>query len=368
MTSRLARDPARRCLAVGEWPERDRTLWLAAVRPGGPLLQRGGRARRAASSNHAVEGGYGRFLAWLRHNGRLDVALSPAARITQDAVDGYLQVLAAVNSTATQLRRLEELHIAAKVMNPGADWQWIRDLAAQVRLHHQPTRDKRPRIVGVDDLEGLGLSLMQQAERGPNSPRRRALLHRDGLAIALLIARPLRRTNFAGLRLDDHLERQGGRWWLKVPRSETKNRSPINMPFPEDLVPHLETYLAVHRPVLLARPSRWSASRPPDRALWVSDYGSAMGAQALYDLVEARTRRAFGRSLSPHLFRDCAATGIAIEDPAHVRIGSPLLGHRSHATLGRHYNQAGSVEAARQWHRTLARLRKQPRPSAAPGR
>ena len=28
----------------------------------------------------------------------------------------------------------------------------------------------------------------------------------------------------------------------------------------------------------------------------------------------------FGHALNPHLFRDCAATSIAIEDPDHVRI------------------------------------------------
>src|SRR3712207_433756 len=44
----------------------------------------------------------------------------------------------------------------------------------------------------------------------------------------------------------------------------------------------------------------------------VSHCGSAMGAQALYDRVGVHTREAFGRSLSPHLFRDCAFTGLGI--------------------------------------------------------
>jgi integrase len=93
-----------------------------------------------------------------------------------------------------------------------------------------------------------------------------------------------------------------------------------------------------------------------------------MDCQALYNLVVVHTREAFGRSVNPHLFRDCAATGVAVEDPAHVGIGAPLLGHRSRATMERHYNQAGSVEAARRWHRTLARLRNRSRSSVAPGR
>jgi hypothetical protein len=300
MTSRLARDPARRCLAAGEWPERDRALWLAALRPGRPLRRGGARGRHAASSNRAAESGYGRFLAWLAHRGRLDAAAPPASRITPDAVDGYLQALAAVNSTATQLRRLEELHIAARIMGPDDDWQWIRDLAAQVRLRHEPTRDKRPRIVGIDDLGELGLSLIRRAERDPGPPRRRALLHRDGLAIALLIARPLRRTNFAGLRLGEHLVQRGDGWWLQLPRrARSKDRTPIAMPAPDDLVPHLETYLAVHRPALLARRSRWSAPHPPDRALWVSGHGSAMGAQRAGALRPGRRPHAGGLRPEP---------------------------------------------------------------------
>lgn len=82
-----------------------------------------------------------------------------------------------------------------------------------------------------------------------------------------------------------------------------------------------------------------------------------MDTQALYDLTTKRTALAFGKALIPHLFRDCAATSIAIADPVHVRIASQVLGHRSPATTERYYHQARTVEAGRQWHETLARLR-----------
>jgi integrase/recombinase XerD len=272
----------------------------------------------------------------------------------------YLQALAAVNSTATQLRRLEELYIAATAMNPNGNWQWIRDLAARVRHRHQPVRDKRPRLVGIDDLEELGLSLMRRAEMDPGLPRRRALLYRNGLIIASLIARPLRLANFAGLRLDKHLIRRGKTWWLIVPKAETKTDSLIEMSWPETLVAQLETYLGTYRPALIARKSLYSHTRQAGQALWVAASGAALNSQALYNLIVTHTRKAFGRSLSPHLFRDCAATGIAVEDPVHVRMGSPLLGHRDHATMERYYNQAGSVEAAQRWQRNLANLRRRP--------
>ncbi len=57
------------------------------------------------------------------------------------------------------------------------------------------------------------------------------------------------------------------------------------------------------------------------------------------------------------MFRDCAATSIALEDPTHVRIASQVLGHRHPATTERHYNLATSVEATRRWQNLLDRLR-----------
>jgi site-specific recombinase XerD len=74
-------------------------------------------------------------------------------------------------------------------------------------------------------------------------------------------------------------------------------------------------------------------------------------------LVEARTRAAFGRAVNPHLFRDCAATSLAIEDPAHVRIAAQVLGHGAFATTERHYNLARGQEAAKSWHEMLDGLR-----------
>jgi site-specific recombinase XerD len=73
--------------------------------------------------------------------------------------------------------------------------------------------------------------------------------------------------------------------------------------------------------------------------------------------VSDRTAEAFGQPINPHLFRDCAATSIAIEDPAHVRTASRLFGHRTLSTTEQYHNQAQSVDAARRWQDFLLRLR-----------
>ena len=67
----------------------------------------------------------------------------------------------------------------------------------------------------------------------------------------------------------------------------------------------------------------------------------------IYNSIRMHTEKAFGRAVNPHLFRDAAATTLAIADPAHVRIAAPLLGHRTFTTTERYYQQAQSFDAHR---------------------
>jgi integrase len=72
-----------------------------------------------------------------------------------------------------------------------------------------------------------------------------------------------------------------------------------------------------------------------------------MTQMAIYDRVRTRTKEQFGVAINPHLFRDAAATTMAIADPANVRLAAPLLGHRTFATTERYYRQARALEAHR---------------------
>jgi site-specific recombinase XerD len=71
-------------------------------------------------------------------------------------------------------------------------------------------------------------------------------------------------------------------------------------------------------------------------ALWLSVYGPPMTDNAIYDRVIARTREGLTQPINPHLFRHCAATCVAIDDPAHVGIASRLLGHLTRQTTEKH--------------------------------
>jgi len=100
---------------------------------------------------------------------------------------------------------------------------------------------------------------------------------------------------------------------------------------------------------------RWAS--PINEKLWLSTDGSPMTKMAIYDRVVARTSKGLGRAISPHLFRDCAAITIAIDDPTHVGISSRLLGHRTSSATEQFYNQAGGIEASRLMQAFLLSLR-----------
>lgn len=211
------------------------------------------------------------------------------------------------------------------MLAPQKDWKFLQQITGKVRGGREPASDKRARLVGTGQLFGLGLQLMQDAS-GQSSPLRSAILFRDGLIIALLSLRPLRRRNLAELTIGQDLLRTGEGWTILLPASATKTHTALEDPWPEALLAALDTYLTTHRPVLVARHGRWHIALC-DR-LWVSSDGSPFTQMGIYDRIIQRTRKAFGRSVNPRLFRDEAATAMAIHDPIHVRLAAPLLGHR----------------------------------------
>jgi integrase len=88
-----------------------------------------------------------------------------------------------------------------------------------------------------------------------------------------------------------------------------------------------------------------------------------MAVISVHNRFRRHTRAAFGIAVSPHLFRDSAATAVAVEGPAHVRAIMPILGHSTLATSEKHYNQARSLDASRRHIRIIADLKRRLRVS-----
>ena len=108
--------------------------------------------------------------------------------------------------------------------------------------------------------------------------------------------------------------------------------------------PHMNSWPdAAMTPFRSEKDTNWEGEfRVPAMVRWPAHMDNG-----IYDRIVARTREGLGQPINPHLFRDCAATSVAIDDPAHIGIASRLLGHRSGSTVERYYNQARGVEASR---------------------
>ena len=346
---------------IGDWPARDRELWNKAVEPGG-LFGGGAGAHWSAASRVLIACGYNAWLCWLAAKELLDPDMRPADRVTPERMETYITEMRARLAPYSVLARVQGLHDALRVMEPKSNWTWLAQLRQNLKAQARPARDKLSRLKQPEDLIALGERLMDEAEVATEpSATRRAIRYRDGLMIALLTYRPVRRRNLAMMRLGRHLMKVAGSWRIVFAAEETKTYVPYEAVLPASLG-QLERYLDLHRPVLLRG---WQAHGNPDAppidpgldALWVSEDGIQLAYEAVAYQIVFRTRREFGRGLSPHLFRDCVATAVAVDNPTHIGDASLILGHAEHRTTEKHYNHARSLEASRRHATMLASLR-----------
>ena len=342
-------------LKIEQWPQDDRDQWHASLSSDDPFAETTDRSSLRNISNLKVEKGYGRWLNFLKRC-YPELLQQPAGdRINLQTVAAYVDELRACgNGDRTIMNRLQELHTMATTISPAGSFGFIRRIEAKIRAVAKLVRSKRDQIIPSDQLFSLGRSLIESAS-SLATPRLRAIQFRDGLIIALLALRPFRRKNLTELTLGKNLIYEHGKWIIALSADETKTHTRIDHVWPEQLVSALETYLAVHRPVLIAQTGRWSA--PVGERLWVSSEGSPQTQMSIYQQIRLRTKAAFGDGVNPHRFRDAAATTLAIEDPDHVRVSARVLGHQSFQTTETYYQHAEQNRAHQAFVEGLRKLR-----------
>jgi hypothetical protein len=104
-------------------------------------------------------------------------------------------------------------------------------------------------------------------------------------------------------------------------------------------------------------------------ALWIARDGLPCTEPTFANLIRRRTHEAGRPSLSPPLFRSCAARSVAVDASGDVDIIPAILGHGSPKVAERQYNLAGSRGASRDHGRLIDDLRqwlsRQPRRRSA---
>jgi len=346
--------PARLSLPLSRWPIQDQRAWQAAFTAGDVFDDTGLGLHLSDASRRNYEVGYARWLGFLSRRDRAALSVAPHERLTQARVTAFTTELAQGRKPISVYGLIRNLHGAVSIMFPDADWGWMHPLICQ--WHRRITPRSTAPTIDCARLFGLGLDLM--AANRPHvyeSPRSRQR-YRDGLIVAFLAARPLRRRSLASLAIGRTLRQVGETWMVVLGPQDTKTREPLEFPFPETLIADLEFYLAEVRP-------RFPGAEHHD-GLWATAIGTAMSGDALHETITNRTREAFGRPVGPHEFRRAAATTIAIHRPEEVGAAQHLLGHRHPSTTRDHYILAGNLKAARCHQAGLAALRQK----FAPGR
>jgi integrase len=270
----------------------------------------------------------------------------PVQRLSKNRLAAYLDHLTPSVGTVGRHMYLARLRDAFRAMFPGEVPQNLSRLVARLARERQP-RSKASRLVTTARLVGLGEILMREAA-GPRGAITDAIAYRDGLMIALLGARPVRRRTLSLMRIGTHLIRIGEEWRMVFGGPDTKSGQSFEMTIPARLVPSLERYLSEVRPLI--------AGADRHNGLWPGTRGSPITGPGIYQVVTRRTRSAFGQPISPHLFRHCATTTIAIIQPGRLGVARDLLGHASLVTTSSYYNKASSIEASRLYTKILAGL------------
>ncbi len=81
-----------------------------------------------------------------------------------------------------------------------------------------------------------------------------------------------------------------------------------------------------------------------------------MSAQAIYTRISHVTEKHFGHAVTPHMFRDAAASFIAEMTPERALMAAAVLQHRSFETTRRHYIHGQQHLAAKHYHTAIGEM------------
>jgi len=272
--------------------------------------------------------------------------------VTPENVDVYLAEAKARLSSTTVHVSICCLRRIARYMVPGLELGWLAELANDLALVAQP-HSKFDRFVLPERLIEGGLTLIQEAEHSETMTKlAQAIQVRNALMVAMLGFHPIRRKNFAALEIGRSLVKIRGRWWIVLSAAETKEKRADERRINELLIPFIDRYLDLHRPVLV-RPGS------PPSALWLSSrHGGRMTDKHVANLIGATTLSTVGVRVTPHLFRTSAASGAAVYGGDNPYLGSAVLHNADPRVTLEHYNRATSLTAAESFRQLIRQYEK----------
>jgi integrase len=335
-------------LRLVDWPKLDRIPWEAAF-ANGDRFRRGPAAHWALLTRREVEKAMRRWLGYLAAFEPAALTEHPVARLTEDRLAPYVDHLAETVGSVGRCTYLAHLLMAFRVMFPGEQLQILKSVVAQLKAESQAR--PKPWVV-TPHLTELGKKLIEEANEKTDAWWN--VRYRDGLMLMLWPSRPVRLRAFAQMQIGNHLRKIGEEWRLIYEGPEMKSGRPYQVTVPQEVIPFLEEFIADVRPTF--------PGAKQNNALWISARGRPLSAQVISRLIGDRTEARSGVRITPHRFRHCAASTIAVFAPSQIGTAVGLLDHSSPKVTYRHYIMARGIEASRQYAKIVAdQTPKQPR-------
>ena len=273
-----------------------------------------------------------RFMDFVDDIGGLNPAKPLAAHVTPSTVRAYVHA-AWDRTPKTRFEDVRFVREAVLMLAPDADWGWLKDAVKVLRKDVHTLQRASPQILVPDRPTVLAAAATYVSENGMPLAKTSAVIpYRDAALVALVADTALRIGTIAALRMNKHLTRQAGGWFMHVPGALTKNGRPERARVSEQAGRIMDSYLAVL--------PRLSAGQ----ALWRTRTGRAMAASSVQMRFPTAMLNVTGLASGPHAFRHAKA-GAAVHESGSERAAIEL-GHADMTMTRRHYVQRNPDDVA----------------------
>jgi integrase len=298
--------------------------------------------------------------------------------ISRDHIAGFATW--AINTRKTMGRTLVSdlgMLFAALRHNPrykALDLSWFKSIIDQLPFETQSTIDQRKAKKYISYAEAEEIPRRIRAQRNKTkapSPRTLAIYARNELLMQWLFLLAWRQRNIRDCRVSGDTpnlfkapigpfcratqplwvaEQESicpgtSYWQIHFGPHETKTKNEVTAYLPSELVPLLEEYLSIHRPVLVGK------SDPG--TLFVNSAGQPMNVGQVRVLVTKLALMHTGVPVTPHLYRDVVAFEWLRTHPEDYLTVSKQLWHRNiNTTLsiyGRRFDESTGVARMDDW-------------------
>lgn len=335
------------------WPIEDRLMWQALQQSGSLLDDNGGLAHLRSTSVTVLRQAYQKWLGWLASAEVSALQIPPTQRATIERLKRWLGSLSSLRPMS-RLFYVEGMLRVLRAAAPEANWREQESLVRRLRrlAGHGDRSRKNGRVLCTSVLLAAGLTYAESHPKAAPTPLERAARVRTGTMVAMLALMPLRCRTFRNLKIGETVLIENTRISVSVPGDMMKAGHPWEADVPDAVMPLLLRYITDVRPWLMARYNH------KHNFLWVTNKGNPLNGAYLGIKVARATLEVTGVRVSPHLFRDAAATTLTRLSPKSARLIKPVLAHSSFETAERHYIHAGNIDAGRTYAALIRERRK----------